>query len=594
MKIHITGLINHAIKELQAQGVLDDGLSVSPQVEQARDNKFGDFASNIALMLAKPAKRKPRELAELLVKNLPASGCVAKVNIAGPGFINFFLTPQAQYEIIKQVFAERDDYGRSTRYAGQRIHVEFVSANPTGPLHVGHGRSAAYGAALADVLAAVGYQVHREYYLNDAGRQMNILAVSVWLRYLELCGEDISFPCNGYKGDYVIAIAQQLQEQCGAQLRHPSAAVFSDLPADACVDEKTGEVISGDKEANIDALIERAKTLLGATDYQRVFAFGLDTIRHGIQNDLAAFGVQYQQWYSERGLAERNAITDGIERLRAAGYTYERGGALWFQATSLGDEKDRVLVRENGQSTYFASDVAYHLETFSRGYDRVIDVLGSDHHGYVPRIKAFLQAAGIDVKRFASPLVQFAILYRGKERVQMSTRSGEFVTLRELCDEVGKDAARFFYVMRKHEQHMDFDLELAKSQSNDNPVYYIQYAHARVSSVMRQLQDKQIEWDAEQGMHNLNALQEEQEKSLLKCMARYPEIVHNAARDYEPHIIAHYLRELAHEFHSYYNAHQFIVTDASLRNARICLIQAVQQVLKNGLTLLGVSAPTRM
>ena len=511
---------------------------------------------------------------------------IEKVEIAGPGFINFFLTPTAFHAVLEDILEAGATYGCSQIGGARSVQVEFVSANPTGPLHVGHGRGAAYGAAVADLLEAVGYKVHREYYVNDAGRQMDILATSMWLRYLELCGESVAFPASGYAGGYVRDIAGALHAELGEVLCRPSAAVFADLPPDAAQ--------GGDAEAHIDALIARAATLLGEQHYRLIYDRALADILADICEDLEQFGVVYDCWFSERSLAESGAVTRAIERLRASSHVYEKEGALWFRSTEYGDEKDRVVVRENGQTTYFASDIAYHMDKLERGFQRVIDVWGADHHGYVPRVKAALRAVGDDPSVLDVLLVQFAILYRGGKRVQMSTRSGEFVTLRELRQEVGKDAARFFYVMRKCEQHMDFDLDLAKSQSPDNPVYYVQYAHARVCSVFRQLKEKGLKHDRVNGNTHLDLLKEDHEQHLLTTLARYPEVVEAAALVHEPHQVCHYLRELANDFHTYYNAHTFIVDNPDLRNARLNLIDATRQVIANGLGLLSVSAPASM
>jgi arginyl-tRNA synthetase len=586
MKHHLQQLITAALDTLRASGALDCAAPDSIVIEHTRDKSHGDFAANVAMLLAKSARRKPRELAELIVGALPASGKVAKVEIAGPGFINFFMSADAFTAVVGEVLEAGEAYGRSTLGNGKRVQVEFVSANPTGPLHVGHGRGAAYGATVADLLAAVGFQVHREYYVNDAGRQMDILGTSVWLRYLDLCGETIPFPVNGYKGDYVWDIAATLHRENGDAFRHPAGAVFKDISPD--------EPAGGDKEIHIDELIARAKELLGAENYRKVFDLGLDTILADIRQDLEEFGVAYEEWYSERRLVESGKVDEAIKRLQAAGHVYEQEGALWFRSTAFGDEKDRVVVRDNGVKTYFASDIAYHMEKLERGFERVIDVWGADHHGYVPRVKAALTAMGDDPSKLDVLLVQFAILYRGGERVQMSTRSGSFVTLRELRDEVGNDAARFFYVLRKCEQHMDFDLDLAKSQSADNPVYYIQYAHARVCSVMRQLGEKALSYDQAAGLRHLHLLTESHEQELIQALTRYPEVLEAAALNHEPHQLAHYLRELANGLHTYYNAHQFLVDDSGLRDARLALISAVRQVLRNGLSLLGVSAPETM
>ncbi|MEN8174804.1 MAG: arginine--tRNA ligase [Pseudomonadota bacterium] len=586
MKAQVSHLIETALTALVAAGVVDAELQVAPVVERTRDASHGDFATNAALVNAKAAHMKPRDLAARLVEALPEDPAVTRVEIAGPGFINFFLSPQAYHALVPEVLTRGHDFGRSALGRGKRVQVEFVSANPTGPLHVGHGRGAAYGAVVADLLEAVGFEVHREYYVNDAGRQMDILGTSVWLRYLELCGEDLAFPSNGYHGDYVWDIAATLHREHGDAYLHPADEVFEGLPAD--------EPAGGDKEVHIDALIQRSRLLLGDNRYRYVFELGLNTILDDIRDDLEKFGVRYQEWYSERSLVESGAVNRAVERLRHAGYLYERGGATWFRSTDFGDEKDRVVVRDNGQTTYFASDIAYHMDKLERGFHRVIDVWGADHHGYVPRVKAALQALGDDPERLDVLLVQFAVLYRGGEKVQMSTRSGDFVTLRQLRKEVGGDAARFFYVMRKCEQHLDFDLDLARSQTADNPVYYVQYAHARVCSVLRQAAEKELSTEPSPGAANLELLQAEHEEALLRSLSRYPEMVESAALNEEPHLLTHYLRELANEFHTYYNAHQFLVEDAALRDARIKLVLAVREVLRNGLNLLGVSAPEAM
>lgn len=587
VKAHIQQLVDAALAALQREGAVPESLPAGIKIDRTRDTRHGDFACNVAMVLAKAVGAKPRDLAERIVGALPASDQVVRVEIAGPGFINFFMSPAAFQAVVPSILEAGEAYGRSEIGAGQRVQVEFVSANPTGPLHVGHGRGAAYGAAVADLLAAAGFQVHREYYVNDAGRQMDILAASVWLRYLELCGEAIVFPSNGYKSEtYIYDIARALKEEHGELLRRPAAEVFADLPAD--------EPQGGDKEAHIDALVARARALLGGDLYRVVFDAGLHAILSDIREDLAEFGVAYEEWFSERSLTESGAVQRAIERLQASGHVYEKAGALWFRSSDFGDEKDRVVVRDNSQPTYFASDIAYHADKVERGFHRVVDVWGADHHGYVPRIKASLQALGDDPGKLDVLLVQFAILYRGGEKVQMSTRSGSFVTLRELREEVGNDAARFFYVTRKAEQHLDFDLDLAKSQSADNPVYYIQYAHARICSVMRQLEEKGLDYDQGAGFGMLDRLTEDHEQALLNKLSRFPEVVEGAALTYEPHQIAHYLRELANDFHTYYNAHQFLVEEPALRHARLALVLAVRQVIANGLALLGVSAPETM
>lgn len=586
MKEHISDLLAQAVRRLQADGTLPAEIEYVDVPERTRNPEYGDFASNVALGLARSAGVKPRELAGKIAAALPGSDRIARVEVAGPGFINFFLASDAHQDVVNRILDAGEAYGRSTVGSGRRVQVEFVSANPTGPLHVGHGRGAAYGAAVADLLAAAGFQVHREYYVNDAGRQMDILATSVWLRYLELCGEKFTFPSNGYKGDYVFDIAATLHRENGDAFHQPAVKVFEDIPPD--------EPAGGDKEVHIDTLIERTRSLLGKKHYRKVFDLGLTVILDDIRQDLEEFGVVYEEWYSEHTLTERGLVDRAIERLKGSGHAYEKDGALWFRSTDFGDEKDRVIVRENGQKTYFASDIAYHLDKMERGFERVIDIWGADHHGYVPRVKAALSALGQDPSRLDVLLVQFAILYRGGEKAQMSTRSGEFVTLRSLRREVGNDAARFFYILRKCEQHMDFDLDLAKSQSSDNPVYYLQYAHARICSVLRLADEKGLTRDRERGRRSLRLLSEPHEQALLASLARYPEVIEAAALSYEPHQLAYYLRELANDFHAYYNAHVFLVESDDLRDARLNLIDAARQVLANGLGLLGVSAPQVM
>jgi arginyl-tRNA synthetase len=586
MKQTIELLLKQALTSLQQSDQIPADLDVEVKVDNAKDSAHGDYASNLALILAKPCRKPPRAIAELLVNAIESNSFLDKIEIAGAGFINFFIRPSARALVIAEVLEQKNAFGRSNLGQGKKVLVEFVSANPTGPLHVGHGRSAAFGSTLGNVLKAAGYHVSLEYYVNDAGRQMNILAASVWLRYLELAGEHIVFPTNAYKGDYVYEIAQHLWTEQGAQYVHPWPIISEGLPAD--------EPEGGDKELYIDALIAKAGLLLGAPGFAVFHQHATNTVLDDIKNDLAEFGVHYDRWFSEHSLFEDGSIEKGIQALKDGGHTFEKEGALWFKATDFGDEKDRVLIRANGQTTYFASDVAYHWNKYDRGYDRVIDVFGADHHGYVTRVRSAVTALGHDERALDVLLVQFAILYRGGERVQMSTRSGSFVTLRELREEVGNDASRFFYVARKPEQHMDFDLDLAKSESNDNPVYYIQYAHARICSVLKQLKERGLSWDKAIGLGAVDLLDQSHETALISLLCRYPEVMEAAALTCEPHIITYYLRELANGLHSYYNAVQLLCDQEDLRFARLCLLEAVRQVLSNGLDLLGVSAPESM
>jgi len=583
MKHIVAKLVENALASLPELADAAAELSIEGTVERTRDASHGDFASNIAMRLAKPARKNPREIAASIVEALADDARVDKIDIAGPGFINFHLSPSAFHAELKTLLSQGDRYGTQPARERPKILLEFVSANPTGPLHVGHGRGASYGATVGNLLEAVGYPVHREYYVNDAGRQMDILGLSVWLRLLEKDGIAIPFPAGGYRGDYIRDIAAAINTDGVTAIGKNE--VLSDLPADAP---------DGDKDAYVEALIAKARTLLGESGFDHIRQQALDSIRDDIEDDLAEFGVAFDSWYSEQRLTKGDAIDKALAVLEERNMLYEKEGAKWFRAMDFGDEKDRVVVRENGVRTYFASDIAYHFEKRERGFDHLIDILGSDHHGYVTRVKAGLEAMGYKGEDLEVVLVQFVTLYRGGEKMQMSTRSGEFDTLRQLRAEVGNDAARFYYVSRSIDQHLDFDLDIAKSQSSDNPVYYIQYAHARIASVFRQLEEKSLEWSCSDGERNLALLVEPREKALMTSLSRYPEVVELAANNRAPQHLVHYLRDLANDFHTYYNAHAFIVDDAELRDARLYLIAATRVVIANGLGILGVSAPVKM
>tara|TARA_X000000950_G_C13915376_1_gene660759 strand:+ start:2337 stop:4088 length:1752 start_codon:yes stop_codon:yes gene_type:complete len=583
LKEQISEAIAAAIQQLVADGEVAQSFDKSIQVTRTKDASHGDFASNIALLFAKQVGKNPRELALSLSQHLTQSNVFDRVEVAGPGFINFFIAQKDQSQVMHKIFSQQRDYGKSELGRDQSVHIEYVSANPTGPLHVGHGRGAAYGATLANIYLENGFKVEREYYVNDAGRQMDILATSVWCRYLELCGSEISFPTNGYQGDYIWDIAATIHRQ-NATTYYVAPELFSaQLPPD--------EPQGGDKEVHIDALIDSAKQQLGEQGYSVFFNCAIDTILGDIKDDLHLFGVDYENWYSERSLFSSNKVTSAIAKLKASGHVYEDQGALWFASSQLGDEKDRVVVRDNGQPTYFASDIAYHADKFSKSYTHLINIWGADHHGYIARVRAAMQALGYDDKKLDVLLVQFANLYRGQERLQMSTRSGEFVTLRALRKEVGADAARFFYVMRKSEQHLDFDLELAASKSNENPVYYVQYAHARICSVLKQAQ---LEAFIKPSEESIQLLTQDSETGLMQKLADYEECVISCCHKQAPHLLVNYLRELAQRFHGYYNETQFIVDSEQVTRARCLLIQCVRQVLFNGLSILGVNAPEKM
>lgn len=575
-KSHFTELLRQTLSEM---GPLDAGINI--EFARPRQASHGDYACNLAMQLAKPLRRNPRDIAALLANVLSTSPYLEKIEIAGAGFINLFLTTSIKQQFPRYVLENGEKFGHGNTGAGKKIQVEFVSANPTGPLHVGHGRGAAFGASLANVLAANGYDVTREYYVNDAGRQMDILALSTWLRYLELNGVTSRFPDNAYQGEYVRDMARLIYKAHAGLYVHKPDLLFEDMPPEADANTAT--------EAQLDALIANAKKLLGQ-DYAYIHNLVLTEQLGDCRNDLMEFGVVFDTWFSEQSLFDSGGVAHAVQLLEQGNYLYQQDGAKWFRSTDFGDEKDRVVQRENAQFTYFASDIAYHLNKFERGFERVIDVWGADHHGYIPRVKGALQALALDPAKLEIALVQFAVLYRNGKKAPMSTRSGEFVTLRELRQEVGNDAARFFYVLRKSDQHLDFDLDLAKSQSNENPVYYVQYAHARVCSVLEQ-------WGEDPAALvtvDMSSLTNPMELSLLQKLIDYPEMVEAAAKELSPHLIAFYLRELAAEFHSYYNATRFLVPEIPLRLARLGLVAAIRQVLSNGLSLLGVSAPVKM
>ncbi len=581
MKQKLAELIRQALRQLEAEGDLPTGTADTEiQIERSRQKAHGDFACNIALTLAKKVNKNPRELAQTIIDTISDDSTVSKVEIAGPGFINFFVDESQAFNSIKKVLNQGDDYGRVNNGNNELITVEFVSANPTGPLHVGHGRGAAFGDSLSRLLEFAGYQVHKEYYFNDAGRQMDILALSVWLRYLEQLGNEIDFPVNAYQGEYIQDIAAGIAVKYGNDFN-------------SIIDDFFSTGLEQDAEAHLDQLIENMRVSLGQQSKDQLQKLTLDSQVKQIQDDLHEFRVDFDEWFSEGSLERSGAITKALEMLQENGHVYEQDGALWFKASDFGDEKDRVVVRKNGRHTYFAADIAYMVNKIDRGFKRLIYIFGADHHGTVARMRAAFQALGYDLDRFVILLVQMASLYRAGERVSMSTRRAEFVTLEQLREEVGVDATRFFYIMRKNEQQMDFDLDLAKSQSNDNPVYYVQYAHARVCSIFRQAEEKQITMNSLEKI-SFSHLTEEIEKDLARKLEVFPEIITTAARDLAPHQVTYYLRELAALFHSFYNQVKILDSQPQACQARLALISAVRQVLKNGLGLIGVWAPEYM
>ena len=583
VKTQLTALLQQALNS-----VAPTATDTPIHLERPRDPSHGDFATNLAMQLARVLKKNPREIAQQLVNELPPSSLITATEMAGAGFINFRLDAGTKTEVVKAVLTENENFGRSTAGGWQKVQVEFVSANPTGPLHVGHGRGAAYGASLSSLLTFAGWDVTREYYVNDAGRQMDILGLSTWLRYLEQHGVNVPFPPNAYQGAYVREMATQLGQSHGERYVRPASSILAGTPGlpDA---GRSDDEAKQQRELHLDALIAQAKALLGP-DWEYVHQHALTEQLADCRNDLEEFGVHFDVWFSEKALYDTGLVARCVDLLEKKGHLYVQNGARWFRSTTFGDEKDRVVQRENGLYTYFASDIAYHLNKFERGFDKVINIWGADHHGYIPRVTGAVQALELDAKKLQVALVQFAVLYRNGQKASMSTRSGEFVTLRELRGEVGNDACRFFYALRKSDQHLDFDLDLAKSQSNENPVYYIQYAHARVCSVINQ-------WDGDFESlpdADLSLLSNPRELAIANQLGQFREVIETAARELAPHMIAFYLKDLAGEFHGWYNAERMLVDDEKLRDARVALAAAVRQVIRNGLSILGVSCPESM
>jgi arginyl-tRNA synthetase len=583
VKTQLTNLLQQALTS-----VAPTAADTPIHLERPRDPTHGDFATNLAMQLAKALKKNPREIAQQLVNELPVSALVTKADVAGAGFINFTLDAGAKTSVVKAVLAEGENFGRSTFGGWQKVQVEFVSANPTGPLHVGHGRGAAYGASLSNLLTFAGWDVTREYYVNDAGRQMDILGLSTWLRYLDQHGVAVPFLPNAYQGDYVREMARQMSAAHGTKFVRQAADVLAGTPG-LPEGERADDEAKRQRDQHLDALIANAKTLLGA-DWTYVHQHALSEQLADCRDDLEQFGVHFDVWFSEQALFDTGLVARCVDLLEKNGHLYVQNGARWFRSTTFGDEKDRVVQRENGLYTYFASDIAYHLNKFERGFDKVINIWGADHHGYISRVNGAITALGLDAGKLQVALVQFAVLYRNGQKASMSTRSGEFVTLRELRGEVGNDACRFFYALRKSDQHLDFDLDLAKSQTNENPVYYIQYAHARICSVVNQ-------WAGEPDAladADLSLLSNSRELAIASKLTEFRDLIDNAARELAPHLIAFYLKDLAGEFHGWYNAERMLVDDSALRDARVALAVAVRQTIRNGLTILGVSCPESM
>lgn len=561
MKPQIAELLSAAVVQLKQDTVLPADFEPRIQIENTRDKAHGDLATNLAMMLAKPAGKKPRDLADLLVAALPENTLVEKVEIAGPGFINFFLSQESTASLVKAVLEAGDAYGRNNSGEGKKVQVEFVSANPTGPLHIGHGRGAAVGDCICRLLEANGWDVTREFYYNDAGAQINNLALSVQARCKGLTPDDESWPADGYRGEYIVDLANSY--------------------------------MNGDTVESEDQSFTGAKD---ADDLDAIRHFAVAYLRREQDLDLKAFGVDFDVYFLESSLYTEGKVEEAVQTLISNGYTYEDGGALWLRTTDFGDDKDRVMRKTDGGYTYFVPDVAYHLNKWQRGFSRVVNEQGADHHSTITRVRAGLQAlnAGIPQGWPDYVLHQMVTVMRGGEEVKISKRAGSYVTLRDLIDEVGRDATRYFLAARKADGQLTFDIDLAREQSSDNPVYYIQYAHARVCSIFRKLDDAGWSWNKETGLAALDKLELDSEKELIVKLGRFPEVVKAAGKANEPHQVANYLKELAGDFHTYYNSEKTLVEDEGVRNARLTLAESVRQVLANGLYLLGVSAPEEM
>jgi arginyl-tRNA synthetase len=555
MKNKISVLIEKAVNSCVDKKLLGAVDLPYIEVEVPANHDHGDYASNVALILAAQAKQNSRKIAQIIQENLAdPENIIARTQIAGPGFLNFFIKENIWQQTLQFIEEKKENFGRNYMGNSKKVQVEFVSANPTGPLHIGHARGAVVGDVITNLLTAVGYAVSKEYYINDAGNQMNNLGKSVLLRYRELLGEKIEFPETCYRGDYIKDIAANVIKT----------------------------------EGNVYLTSDAGKTISYLTDIAG------QSILNEIKNDLRDFGVTFDHYFSEKELYQNNGVVNLLDSLRKKNFVYSDGETLWFKTTDFGDEKDRVVIRKNGEPTYFAADIAYHQNKFSRGYEMIIDIWGADHHGYMPRLWAGIQALGHDKNELKIILVQLVNLLRGGVPVAMSTRSGEFVTLREVLEEVGKDAARYNFLMRRSDSHLDFDLEIAKKQSNENPVYYVQYAHARICSIMRMAQQEHgIVLPVYKDI-NPALLNEPEEMTLIKLMARYPEVIEGAAKSLEPHRITFYLNELASVFHSYYNKNKVISDNKELTAARLFLIKAISIVLENALKILGVNTPEKM
>ena len=585
MKNDLIRILKAALKEIGKENGIDfSNKKVS--IQENKEKAHGDYASNLAMVIAKDLSQSPREVAEKITSLLPSEEWIEKVNIAGPGFINFYLKKDTHNEVLMRIEESGKSFGTNNSGNGKRVLIEYVSSNPTGPLHVGHGRGAAFGSVLSELLRIVGYKVDEEYYVNDHGRQMNILTISTWLRYLQQNGQELEFSKKGYQGEYVEQLAKELlkEESTKYNLKENESDLLELL--------ETQET-----EEDLDKLIEWGKSFL-QENFEEIREFSLRAIMSSIKEDLKLFGVNHNLWFNESSMYFNKVglpdIDKSIKLLDESGFLYEKEEALWFKSTEFGDDKDRVVKRANGDNTYFASDISYHLDKYDRGYNRIINVWGADHHGYLPRVSAAMEALGKNQDMLEVVFIQFANLLRNGEKVSMSTRGGEFIPLMELIEEVSSEAARFFYINRKADQHLDFDLDLAKSQTKDNPLYYIQYAHARICGVFETLKKEGRKLNQDLGLDNLDLLNLDKEIEIQKMLLQYPEVISRAAEHSEPHLICYYLKDLSGLFHSYYNSERFLVDNDKLMNSRLFLLKGTKQVISNGLEILGIDAPQSM
>ena len=587
MKELLVKLLNNALKNLEKIENIDLA-KIKVEIKKNKQKDHGDYSTNLAMIIAKKLSKPPLEVAELLVKETIKEKSIQQIKIAEPGFINFFIKEDSYLEILKKINKEKENFGKIKPGSKEKILIEYVSSNPTGPLHVGHGRGAAFGSVLSNILRARGFCVDEEYYVNDRGRQTEILALSVWVRYIQIFENQIPFPKGCYQGNYIYEIAKEVHDLYGEKYILKNNLLI----------ELSQALTDKNQEEDLDLLINLIRAKL-KKKFLELSEFSLKFILEGIKEDLNCFGVKQNLWFKETSLFSKtrkdpSLMDKSMSKLEEGGFIYEKEGASWFRSSDFKDDKDRVVRRGNSQTTYFASDIAYHLNKYQRGYKKIINIWGADHHGYLPRVSAAIKALGEDVKKLDVVFIQFANLLREGEKISMSTRGGEFVTLKELMEEVTPEAARFFFINRKGEQHLDFDLDLAKKQNQENPLYYIQYAHARICSLFQKLNVEKKSYKEKIAIENLNNLNDGLEIEMMKILSQYSEVIAKSAKNYEPHLICYYLRELASSFHSYYNNQKILVENQRELQPKLFMLSAIRQVIFNGLTILGISSPTSM